>query len=402
MPRVSVQKLSWREWSEFAPIWERIHNLCPDASFFLSRDWVDCWLATFGSVLSPDLLTFVRDGAVVGCCLLVWRTQWIRGVPLRRVYLNCAGEDEGDSTCIEYNSLLSLPDCAQEVAEALGAFLRSSRWDELILHGMTDSVVSVAVRSLGTAEASVRPAHYVELWRLRGEGIDFDSALPAKTRKNIRRSYRAYDGGGPYAVRFARSTEEAIVMLRELAKLHQASWTERGRPGVFASHRFAAFHEALVRGAFDKGQILVCQVCNGAESTVGMLYCFLDRGCVRFYQSGFNYGLEGKESPGLLTLYLIISHFLDHADYSAFDFLAGDSQYKRSLASANRPLSWIIVRRSTIPTLSFRALRWMKRQYVQVIKKSRRKSQPDGRRECSADVFIPNVEAGSGTGGRGG
>src|SRR5450755_4324342 len=71
MAKVSVQKLNWRQWSEFAPAWERIHRLCPGASFFLSRDWVDCWLATFGSDLNPDLLTFVRDADVVGCCLLV-------------------------------------------------------------------------------------------------------------------------------------------------------------------------------------------------------------------------------------------------------------------------------------------------------------------------------------------
>jgi hypothetical protein len=48
MVRVSVQKLNWPQWPEFAPTWERIHNLCPGASFFLSRDWVDCWLSTFG------------------------------------------------------------------------------------------------------------------------------------------------------------------------------------------------------------------------------------------------------------------------------------------------------------------------------------------------------------------
>ena len=45
---ISVRRLSWRKWLEFAPAWEHIHSVPPDASFFLSREWVDCWLATFG------------------------------------------------------------------------------------------------------------------------------------------------------------------------------------------------------------------------------------------------------------------------------------------------------------------------------------------------------------------
>ena len=60
MAEISVQRSNWRQWSGFAPTWERIHNMCRDASFFLSRAWVDCWLATFGEDLNPDILAFVE------------------------------------------------------------------------------------------------------------------------------------------------------------------------------------------------------------------------------------------------------------------------------------------------------------------------------------------------------
>lgn len=390
MGQISVQKLNWRQWAEFAPTWERLHSLCPNASYFVSRSWVDCWLATFGEDLNPDLLSFRNGSEVVGCCLLVWRTQWIRGFPLRRVFLNCAGENDADSTCIEYNSLLSLPEYAEDVAGALVRFLQDNRWDELVLSGMADSVVPAMASSLGDAEVSDRLANYVDLQKLRSDGVDFDSTLSAKTRKNARRSHRAYDGGGSYSVRFAESSEEAIAMLRELANLHQISWVDRGRPGVFASQKFTAFHETLVRKNFDKRQILICQVRNGADTTVGMLYCFLDRGCVRFYQSGFNYGLEGNESPGLLTLYLAIRHCLEQTDYLAFDFLAGDSQYKRSLATTSRPMSWIIVRRKTLATVLFRSLRWIKRKYAQ--NRNASKSRPVQPSEQAPNVPTASVE----------
>lgn len=312
--------------------------------------------------MNPDLLVFVKDSEVVGCCLLVWRTQWVKGVPLRRVYLNCGGEDEADSTCMEYNSLLSLPDYAEEVAKALETSLRGRHWDELLLQGVVEhSPIYAMASSLGSLELSERPSHYVDLCQLRRDAVDFDCVLSAKARKNIRRSQRTFDQiGGTCTVRLAESAEEAVTMLRQLAELHQTSWVDRGSPGVFGSQRFFGFHESLIHMAFSKNRILLFQVRTGAE-LVGALYCFLDRGWVRFYQSGFNYSLDEHASPGLFTLYLIIRYCLDQQDFMAFDFLAGDTQYKRSLATSSQSLRWVSVLRPTPTAFAFRGLRAVKR-----------------------------------------
>lgn len=373
MADISVARADWREWSRLAPTWERIHNLCPDASFFLSREWVDCWLTTFGETLTPDLLTFERDGEVVGCCLLVWRTQWVRGIPLRRVYLNCAGENDADSTCIEYNCLLSLPDYAGPVADALVLFLGGRHWDELLLPGMMEGpAICAAAVSLGSVEVSEVPTLYVDLRRLRGDGGDYDSVLSAKVRKNIRRSHRAHDAiHGPCTLRIAASAEEAVAMLRRLAELHQSSWTDGGQRGAFSSPMFCRFHETLIRQCFSGGRILLFQVLTGSE-VVGSLHCLLDRGWVRFYQSGFNYSLDSKNSPGLLTLYLAIRHCLERPELVAFDMMAGDAQYKRSLATAEERLWWVVIRRPTVPSLLFRGLRFVKRAVAGTIKRARR------------------------------
>ena len=395
MAEISVQRLNWRQWCGFAATWERIHNMCPDSSFFLSREWVDCWLAAFGEDLNPDLLAFVGDGDVVGCCLLVWRTQWVRGIPLRRVYLNCAGEDEADTTCTEYNSLLSLPDYAEPVAMALANFLRSRSWDELLLQGLAEhSSIYSAASSLGSAEIFESPAPYVDLCQLRRDAIDFDSVLSAKVRKNIRRSQRAYDRiAGTCTLRVAGSAEEAVSMLRQLAELHQAKWTDRGDRGAFGSPKAVAFHEALIRRSFNDGRILLFQVRTG-QVLIGALHCFLDRGWVRFYHAGYNYSLDTNSSPGLLTLYLTIRYCIGQPAFKTFDFLAGDSPYKRAFATADHPLRWIVIRRLTAPSLLFRGLRWVKRTYVRILEKSRGKNQPSRGVEPSADVLVPKSETG--------
>ena len=253
MAEISVGRSNWRKWSTFAPTWERIHTMCPDASFFFPREWVDCWLATFGEDLNPDLLAFAKDGDVVGCCLLVWRTQWVRGIPLRRVYLNCAGENDADSTCIEFNSLLSLPEYEEPVAKALVTFLRRRKWDELLLPGVVErDAIRILAGSLGANEVTEAPSPYIDFMGFRDPPVDFLGSLSQKTRKHIRRTQRSYEEiGGACALRVAQSAEEALGMLRQLAELHQARWKGLGHAGAFSSPSFTGFHELMIRREFD-------------------------------------------------------------------------------------------------------------------------------------------------------
>ncbi len=389
MQEILVRKLNWHQWSELAPTWERIHSVCPNASFFVSREWVSCWLATFGEDLNPDLLTFVREGDAVGCCLLVWRVVWVRGIPLRRVYLNCAGENEADSTCIEYNALLSLPDCGELVAKALVSFLKKRSWDELMLSGVVEQeAVRILAGALGGYEVSETPARYVAFAPLREERRDYLSTLSAKTRKHIRRTERSFQEiGGACSVHLAGSVDEALEMLRQLAELHQARWTARGAAGCFNSAKFTRFHSLMIQRHFDRVMLLRLQA---GAATVGLLYCFLYEGWVYHYQSGVCYSLDSRESPGLLTLYYAIGACLERGELKGFDFMAGDTEYKRSLTadSDHKPLRWFVVRRRTVPTLLYLLLRALKEKYVKAVEKGRQPVQRTNRSEPAEDVPV--------------
>jgi Acetyltransferase (GNAT) domain len=392
MTDLSIRTFSWREWSGIAPDWERIHSSSPDASFFLSRAWVDCWLATFGEQLNPEVLEFAKDGRVVGCCILVWRTQWVRGIPLRRVYLNCAGEDESDCTSIEFNSLLSLPGLSESAANALAIFLKTRHWDELLLPGFIGqeaATVSLA-KSVGCSEVQEIPAPFIDFTPIREKGGDFLEVLGPKTRKHIRRTQRAYEEtNGACTAHIARNVDESLEMLRQLTELHQARWAARGAVGSFSSEKFTLFHERLIRQAFDRTLLFRLQA---GHKTVGLLYCFVDKGWVYHYQSGFCYSLDAPMSPGLLTLCHLIKLCLERKDLEGFDFMAGDSQYKRSLApsSSHRSLRWVIIRRQTVPNLVFLSLRRLKRKYVQVMRRNRQPSQPADGAESGPDLPAEN------------
>ena len=95
------------------------------------------------------------------------------------------------------------------------------------------------------------------------------------------------------AGRFLRRTK-----LDELAQLHQNRWTGRGKPGVFASSRFIAFHRDLVARAFPSGGVQLLRIRAGAM-VIGLLYNFIYKGRVYFYQGGLRFSDDNrlKRSP---------------------------------------------------------------------------------------------------------
>jgi hypothetical protein len=393
-PAVAVYSMSWRKWAGFAPTWERLHRACPTASYFLSRAWVDCWLHTYGEQLNPELLAFTADGEMVACCLLVTRTQWVKGVPLRRVYLNCAGEDDAECTFIEFNSFVALPEYLDAATGALLNLLRSRRWDELMLQGAIEHpAIETLMRSTPDHYVHEIPARFIDLARLRANQSDFKSALSAQTRYHLRRTEKVYaELGGSCSIRTAETPDEAMEMFHEMAALHQARWTGLGERGAFASQRFKEFHERLIRNSFS--DVLLFRLTAGAN-VIGVIYCVVHRGWVYFYQSGFDYTLDRRRSPGLLTMYYAIVNCLERPDIQGFDLMAGDTRYKKSLTSESdyQNLRWIVVRRHTWATLLFRGLKSVKRTYVE-LRKSRERNRPEGGTQPSKDIPVQNDSAG--------
>lgn len=348
----------WDAWPALAPSWTRLATES-DASLFVGPAWVASWLEAFGEQLHPRILVFRDAHEVVGACVLVSRLAWRKFLPMRRWHLNCAGEDEIDDTAVEYNRLLSLPGRERDVADALVSWLGRAKWDEVLL----DAVETPPFAIEHTVETvTSRPCYFIDLEALRSSGVTYDSVLSANTRQQIRRSVRLYeDECGPLALSRAGSLPEAAAFLDELAHLHQRAWTGRGKPGVFASHRFQRFHARLIGRLFDAGHIELLKVTAG-DTTVGVLYSFLHDGRLCFYQSGFAYQADNRAKPGLMTHYLAVTHYLaERPEVRQYDFLAGDSQYKRSLAREQRRLQWIVLQRSTLRVRLFNALRARRR-----------------------------------------
>jgi CelD/BcsL family acetyltransferase involved in cellulose biosynthesis len=190
----------------------------------------------------------------------------------------------------------------------------------------------------------VAKSHFVELHKIRDAGMDYLSLLSANKRSQIRRSIKQYEVDAKIQSQQATSAEEALVMLDELARLHEQAWQNRGKTGAFSNKYFFEFHKNLVRNHFCTGSIQLLHIFSEKE-TIGYLYNFIHHRKVLFYQSGLNYSAGNHYRPGLVSHYYAILHNAVQ-NMDTYDFLAGDAEYKRSLATDSVPMYWVRLIRS--------------------------------------------------------
>ena len=340
-------------WPAIAPIWDTLVTAAPNASFFLSRPWTEAWFEVFADQLRPEILIVESASGVIGACVLVARTQRYGPVRWRRVHLNTAGEDDDDSPCLELNALLCRAGTEREVADALWSHLETQEWDEFVIEAAGEASTLECIEAAAstarepsqnyTLEKRSRTNYYVRLSEILDFKADYEQRLSRNTREQVRRSLKLYGQTGEVVLESAGSVARALEMLAELRELHQKAWTTRGRPGVFASPRFQAFHSALIRQAFPQGHIQVLRVATPLQ-TIGLLYNFVWRGKVCFYQSGLHYTGDNRYKPGLVSHAFAIRHAREQG-CCEYDFLAGESRYKRSLSTAGRTMVWATWRR---------------------------------------------------------
>jgi CelD/BcsL family acetyltransferase involved in cellulose biosynthesis len=352
LERVSVQRVSG--WNQVMPFWSELALTSPYSSFFLSPEWVESWLETFGPVLKPEILVFESQEQVVGTCLLVRQTAWQGPLRVSRIYLNTAGEDEADSPCVEFNNILCREGWEHAVAAALFAHLKPQPWDEIAGNGFSKGPMLDALATVFAdfaQEVIWRSSYYVDLARLREVNASYDTALSRKWRQHLRRSMKLYEQIGELRVEPSEEVSKALEMLDHLSALHQRTWVGRGKPGAFASPRFLDFHRRLIRRSVPKQEVELLRVAAGQE-TVGFRYNFVQRGKVHCYQSGLNYHDDDRYKPGLVVHGCAI-HYYQKQGLNEYDFLAGDAQFKKSLSTNSRPLAWVLFRRRN---LKFRAI----------------------------------------------
>jgi CelD/BcsL family acetyltransferase involved in cellulose biosynthesis len=368
LPKISVYRI--HQWPEIAKYWAELDEVSPYSSFYLSIEWTTAWLEVFGQLLQPEILVFEDANTAIGICLLVRTSEWRGPFRVKRIYLNTVGGDVADRTLMEFNNRLCRRGWEEKTSKALAAHLQSLDWDEFAVEGIPPSPILDCLRISGFSQlrqaVTTSPSYYVNLEQLRQSKTAYESSLSSNTREHLRRSLKRYGVVGEVRVEVASELSRAEQLFEEMCGLHQSRWNKKGEEGAFGPGRRLDFHRTLIRRAFAKGSIQLLRVAAGSE-TIGILYNFVKKGKVYFFQSGFNYR-DGKSlKPGLVTHSLAIRYCLD-AGFTDYDFLAGDAQYKRSLAKNCRPLDWVVFARPRAKLFAIERLRAIKRRLRLVVR----------------------------------
>ena len=325
--------------------WEELVARSEGSDVTLDPSWMLPWWDVFGSEGGRELrsIAFYDADRLVGLAPLLSRPhRYRRAIPFRRLEMLGSGENEADETCGDYLGPIAEKGREADVASAFAEALVSNAagpWDELVITAMNGEGVlpkllcaALEARQLPAALEERTVAPYVPLPKT------FDAylaSLKQNKRAQLRKSLRAFEAwaGGPPALVRVKSAADLAEGKRVLMALHRERW---GGDGVFGSAKFRAFHdrvmpELLAKGALDLGWMSV------RDEPVAAFYNFRWNGKLSFYQSGRKLDIPDEVRVGVtMHAYLIKAAIED--GMREYDFLAGASQYKMSLALATRPL----------------------------------------------------------------
>jgi CelD/BcsL family acetyltransferase involved in cellulose biosynthesis len=317
--------------------------------------WVGAWWKVFGGGDGRELRAVAfRDGPrLVGLAPLAVRRVWCRpGIPVRRLELLPSGEREVDEILSDYLAVVAERGFEQRVAAALTGLLRSGglgRWDELVMPRMSaDTVMAPLLGASLEAAGAVRfgitgGSPHIPL---PASWDRYLAGLSGSGRRLVHTSLRDFEtwSGGRAELRVAGSPGELEEGTRVLRELHAMRWRAEGKPGVFASPRFSAFHAAAMPALLARGELELMWLCARGQP-VAATYNIVWNGAVHFYQGGRRTDLPRGLRPGVVLHALAIRRAIE-LGRREYDFLGGSARYKQELAWAVRPLcSLRLVRR---------------------------------------------------------
>jgi CelD/BcsL family acetyltransferase involved in cellulose biosynthesis len=340
MPLIDALGALWRELETRA-----------DGGFFLSWDWVGCWIEETG--LKPAILIGRDQGKVVLLAALVpTRRHDLARFAIAGLDLQSTGDIAQDIITTEYNGFLLDRASSSWVQQQAVGFLMAGpvvdgrRRDELHLRNVTIPYdVGFSQTGVRCTRLEQKPSWRVDLDAIRASGRPYLEHLSANTRQQIRRSMRLYEREGKLVARRARDVPEALGFLEELKELHQRTWRCRGETGSFAYPFFERFQRRLIAACLSHGTVEIVRVACG-ERVIGYLYNFVWRSTVFAYQSGLAYEADARLKPGLVAHCLAIDiHLAEGA--KIYDFMAGEARYKASLGEPGPEMYHLLLQRPT-------------------------------------------------------
>jgi len=332
--------------------WQVLEDMNDELSFFHSWQWLECWI----SVYKPDaLLTSVKyEGETVALGIFGKHRECRHKILISdQLRLFQTGNSVEDQIWVEFNDLLCHPDHTEDARHACLKALLSSKYpaDEIVISMMRQSQAKNLINDFPDVNTCLStPTYRVNLSALTASNVAYLASLSRNTRYQINRSRRRYESlYGDIKITFAKSKIQAMTFWDEAGKLHLDRWHDSG----FQNPEFVRFHQEFISRYFDTGMIDIIKI-TAENHLIAIIYNIIYKGSVYFYLQGLQPETDGKLKPGLTAHTLLIEHYLQ-SGMRSYDFMGGDSQYKKQLSEEDGKLLVIKIQK---PRFKFRIERF--------------------------------------------
>jgi len=353
-------------WDAVHEEWDRLYAASPTASTPLDFVWLRSWWRVYASVYGAGglrIITLWRGSVLSGALPL-----YIAGagrVAARCLRFVSTGEAEYEEICPDYLDLLHLPGEETACAEATWLAIDGIKWDTLELLDLPQN--SPLVRGLEffprRRRTRITTRGGCPIANLDGGFDKYLTQLSSKTRMRARQEIRKAEKSG---VLFELATEaDSDAYFDDLIRLHQARWMTEGKPGCFSAPRFTEFHRSLLPAWTKSRRLILARLSHQGKAYV-VLYGFVTGAKFDLYQLGVA-SIEGTNihSPGTLANLLLMAQLAGRG-VNRYDFLRGNSEFKKSLTTEHRDLVCLQCRRLTSRALLDQATRLLTRLFRKI------------------------------------
>jgi CelD/BcsL family acetyltransferase involved in cellulose biosynthesis len=320
-----------REWEGLA---ERL-----DAAPFLRPGW----FAAFGRAFEPGPLRLActrRGGRLVGILPLTERRGALAG-PVNWHTPAYGGISED-----------------AEATAALARHLLGSRARRLDLSFLLPGDplagalrAEAAARRLPVLERVVRRSPYIDL---AGSWEEFEAALSAKRRANIRRRWRRLGERGEVTVELVDGSERLEALLAEAYAIEAAGWKGSGGTAIASQPQTERFYAELARWAAGRGWLRVWFLRLDGRA-LAFAYCLAQGGVLYGLKIGFEPEARPFAPGTLLTREMLVTAFGE--GLSRYELLGQPDPYKLDWTDAVDDLTRVQVFART-PSGLFSLAKW--------------------------------------------
>lgn len=269
-----------------ATAWEELAERT-NAAPFIRPGWFKAWTEAFGEPV--ELLTTETDGRLSGVLPYVRTSVGVRSATNAHTPApGLLAEDEA---------------AARDLAGRL--FSLDSRVSVGYLDAASAAILRDAARDIGCLVLT-RPLAYRLFLELEGPWESFESSLPSRLVRDLRRRRRKLEELGEVTLDVSDGSDRLEELLAEGFRLEASGWKAAEGTAIVSTQETQRFYEAIARWSAERGWLRLFFLRVGARPIAFQLA--LEHGGTHYFLKGGYDPDDSVYSPGKLLLHATLAH----------------------------------------------------------------------------------------------